>query len=48
MTDTYFAILPSELLLELSLYFNYRDTILACKFLRCEQLNFGYIKYARN
>ena len=28
-------LLPTELLLDLSLYFNYRDTLLACKILKC-------------
>src|SRR5581483_9737243 len=37
---TYFIILPNELLLELSLYFNYRDTVLACDFLKCQSPQF--------
>lgn len=37
---TYFLILPNDLLLELSLYFNYRDTIVFCQFLRCDEVNF--------
>ena len=45
--DTYLSILPSELLLELSLYFNYRDTILACKFLRCKQVDLWLYKIRR-
>lgn len=36
--DAYFQLLPNELILALSLYFNYRDTILACPFLRCDQV----------
>lgn len=39
MTGTYFDILPNELLPELSLLLNYRDTILACSFLGCEKVN---------
>ena len=34
---SYFRLLPNELLLELSLYLNYRDTILACDILNCER-----------
>lgn len=37
MADTYFALLPYDLTLELSLYLNYRDTCLSCAFLRCDQ-----------
>lgn len=37
--DLYLDILPSELLLELGLYFNYRDTVLACEFLKCERVD---------
>lgn len=33
--SSYFGVLPSDLLLDLSLYLNYRDTILACDFLKC-------------
>lgn len=36
---SYFAILPIDLTLELSLYFNYRDTILACQFLQCQRVD---------
>lgn len=32
----YFKLLPNELILELSLYFNYRDTILLCSILNCK------------
>ena len=45
--DTYFAILPTELRLDLSLYLNYRDTVLACKFLKCDTAIF-WINKIRN
>jgi len=35
----YFSLLPNELLLELSLYLNYRDMILACDILKCHNVN---------
>ena len=34
--STYFSVLPRELLLELSLYFNYRDSVLHCDVWRCD------------
>lgn len=37
---TYFSIIPSELILELSLYFDYRDTVLYCQLLRCNDIRF--------
>ena len=45
--DTYFIILPAEIKRELSLYLNYRDSILACEFLRCENAEF-WIHKIRN
>lgn len=36
--STYFTLLPKELSLDLSLYFNYRDTILVCKILKCDDI----------
>lgn len=44
---TYFSILPSELISDLSLYFNYRDTILACTFLKCDGINVWLTKINR-
>src|SRR5581483_6037315 len=41
---TYFSLLPHELLLELSLYFNYLDTILVCEFLKCERIDLWLYK----
>lgn len=38
MDGTYFQLLPNELLLTLSLYFNYRDTVLACSVLKCDNV----------
>src|SRR5581483_6172459 len=44
---TYFQLLPIELKLALSLYLNYRDTLLACEFLKCENAEF-WINKIRN
>ena len=41
---TYLRILPNELLLNLSLYFNYIETVLACEFLKCEQVDLWLYK----
>lgn len=41
---TYLRILPNELLLNLSLYLNYIETILACEFLKCEQVDLWLYK----
>ena len=38
--DTYFTVLPNELKRELSLYLNYRDIVVACEFLNCENPEF--------
>lgn len=37
---TYFSLIPGELLLELSLYFNYRDSILYCNIWKCSDVRF--------
>ena len=39
--------LPTDLTLELSLYLNYRDSCLACEFLRCERIEFWLNKIRR-
>lgn len=44
---TYFLVLPSDLTLELSLYLNYRDSCLACEFLKCERIEFWLNKIRR-
>lgn len=36
----YFSLIPNELLLELSLYFNYRDSILYCNIWKCNDIRF--------